>query len=125
MVGLAPEANPGRRFENDIRWWHGVWTFVCRSCPDAVGEEDVIGCRYPSGYEVPAGRAAEWGERLGELLAAGAVQGYLDRWESCGNPGLPPAFSVENVARFAEFCRASGGFRVTGDFPGPRVRHSM
>ena len=92
---------PGEYFRNNIWWWGPLARFICEHA-----KEEAEPCEHwftNDGDGLNAEQAVALADRLDELLADGTVDEHAKYMGS---------FSVENVQKFSEFARASGGFKI-------------
>ncbi len=132
ITGLKPTSPVGKYFYNAVWRWIPLWEYIARECSNIVTERDVTLGESNSGHRISRTKATAIGKRLHKLLRTGKTQVYAGRMRrstlprskapalvnvrkvarALGVTAAPPAFSVENVREFADFCAASGGFEI-------------
>ena len=133
VIGLKPANSAGKYFYNTVWYWIPLWEYVTSECSDIVTRRDITLGGSNSGHRISRTKATAIGKRLHSLLRTGKTQAYakglrrssLSRskapalvavrkiTKALGATAGPPAFSVENVREFADFCVASGGFEIS------------
>jgi hypothetical protein len=113
------DANPGRYFRNNVWWWRPLWDYVCDACQDILEEEDWNRGHYNDNHLIDEEKSIAIADILDRELENGDTDKYKelyddqikelskkDKFES----SYP--FEIDNVKRFALFCRESGGFTI-------------
>jgi hypothetical protein len=133
LIGLKPTKKVGVYFRNSIWGWIPLWEYTASECSDILTKRDITLGGSNSGHRISRTKATAIGKRLHSLLRTGKTQAYskglrrssLSRSKApalvnvrnvaraLGVTAGPPAFSVENVRAFADFCLASGGFEIS------------
>jgi hypothetical protein len=135
-MGMSVYGASGNEFRNNVWWWRPLWNYVCDVAAPFTTDEDRAGGHSNHGHFVCAFKAQEIASILLRKIESGEcavhamsrpIDGYLFSPENVlirdlesGKFGSLTAcqatsdynFSVENVAKFAEFCAASGGFEI-------------
>ena len=116
--------NPGIYFRNNVWWWRPLWDFVCSNCDDILTEEDMNHGCFNDNHKISETKAKKIAKRLYALIEDKTVEDYElvyeeyrkkkaesdDKEESfMGN--YP--FCQDNIAKFAKFCKESGGFVIS------------
>ena len=133
LTGLKPTNSVGKYFYNTVWYWSPLWEYIARECSDILTERDITLGGSNSGHRISRTKATAIGKRLDGLLRTGKTQAYAKRLRrsslsrskapalvsvrkvvrALGVTAGPPAFTVENVREFADFCVASGGFEIS------------
>ena len=115
--------NPGIYFRNNVWWWRPLWDFVAYVCEDFLTEKDLQGGSYNDGYEISEDKALKIAKRLEKAVKNGIADDYSDMIKSRHKIQAKSKdkdvkfmsnypYDVENVERFALFCKESGGFQI-------------
>ena len=94
-----------------------MWTYVCNECDDILTIKEAEGGTYNDGVKISKAKAEKIAKRLEERLKDGSVDlhkaGYdatvdeiNDEWAS------KYPFDSNNVVKFVDFCKESGGFEI-------------
>lgn len=109
VVGLAPTAEVGEYFRNNIWWWHPLASYLTATYPDLTA-----GCEYwgsNDGDGLNAAEAIALAAAVQRDVADGSVAAAAAEF-AAQRRDIPVRFSVENVAAFADFAAHSGGFAI-------------
>lgn len=113
--GKAPTTEAGKYFSNNVWWWHPLWDYCCEVAPDIIDSKLAKSGHYNDGAGLDAHGAGLLAVRLRELIVKGEVAEYAARYqreqEAEGVDQRYP-FDATNVAKFAAFLEASGGFEI-------------
>ncbi len=137
LVAYKPKNESGRYFRAFGGWWKPLADFVIDKCPDLLRDGEVESWYSSSGHIVDAETAIAIAKKLDRLIKGGVAKrreielmiyfpptrcgfcegtGLKDQGEcpTCHGKGniQRSNFSEENVKKFVEFCRNSGGFDI-------------
>ena len=108
------DENKGVYFRNNIWWWRPLVEYVYENTGE-ISEDDYNEWHLNSGYQVDEVTAIRIADTLEFLIKNGHTikhqQEILETNDS-ENEEVTYPFNVENVERFAAFCRESGGFEI-------------
>lgn len=117
------ENTPGAYFRNNVWWWRPLWSFICFNCEDILTEKDMTSGSYNDFHKISKTKAIKIADRLETLLDEGKVDEHAKEYEKERKIAAESKekdvkfasnypFNVENVKKFAEFARFSGGFTI-------------
>ena len=125
LYGISPSGkdNPkgilmdekGGYFRNSVWNWRPLWDLVCNTSMDILTPEDCLRGTYNDFHTIDKSKALRIAARLDKHLKSGFIKKYIeDRDKELSNDGVNSGYElvVENVERFAEFCKFSGGFKI-------------
>jgi DnaJ-class molecular chaperone len=137
LVAFRPIDESGQYFRNIDGWWKALANFILDKSPNVLRDGEAEGWFRNTGHIVDAETATAIANRLHQLLEQGVVKRHEIEFElayppvicsSCSGTGIQNQaecvacrgrgklnrsyFTEENVKRFAEFCRHSGGFDI-------------
>ena len=115
--------NPGIYFRNNVWWWRPLWDYVCDECANVLDEDDMKAGCYNDGKVITKTKAIKIADILFKKIESGETDKYAYQFEeNRKNLGKSDdkdnqfmssyPFNTDNVKRFAEFCRESGGFEI-------------
>lgn len=121
--------NSGVYFRNNCWWWRPLWNFVCENCKGILSDDQMESGNYNDGVEITSQQAKEIAETIEMLDKEGVLEEYQLKYEAerikaeednkgkkCSDEGYNWAssypFNAENVRRFGEFAKQSGGFQI-------------
>lgn len=114
IYGQAPTSDAGKYFRNNVWWWRPLQLVIYMTCADILTEEELRELGFNDGYAYNAQKAAAIATRLSDIAAD---EERLDRYRQKAMALLPEvyheAWSKENILKFVEFLRHSGGFEVS------------
>lgn len=125
LVGLNPTNEYGEYFRNNIWSWPPLWSFVCHCCNDILTPEQIEEGYSNTGVVIEAWQAQLIAQRLKECIVTNTVQilqseVVIPQKIEQKNQALAKLFGgrgaerdlQDNLRKFIEFARASGGFRI-------------
>jgi hypothetical protein len=137
LKAYKPKFEPGRYFRAFGGWWKHLADFVIDTCPELLRGGEIDGWYSNTGHIVDVDIAIAIAKKLDHLIKAGAAKrreiqlliafppvrcGYCEgtgskdqiKCTACDGKGEIERshFSEENVKKFVEFCRNSGGFDI-------------
>jgi hypothetical protein len=137
MATLEAANGSEKRFYNNIRSWKRLVDFLIDTCRDLLREGEIEGWYSNHGHIVDAETASAIAKNLDRLIKGGLAKrreielmiafppircGFCegagfkgkDKCRTCDGEGEieQSFFTEENVRKFAEFCRHSGGFDI-------------
>lgn len=129
IYGITPKNTTGEYFRNNWWWWRPLWALTVHFCDDILTDKDIREGSENSGHKITSKKATAIAARLKEKLDDGSIHNLVSNMEiarkeaqkhntehnlEIGKEGyLWPAeypISVDNVAKFIEFVKNSGGF---------------
>tara|TARA_R100000458_G_C8224269_1_gene207738 strand:+ start:216 stop:683 length:468 start_codon:yes stop_codon:yes gene_type:complete len=117
------DETPGIYFRNNVWWWRPLWMFICENCDDILTKKDMESGHYNDFHEISKTKANKLANKLDKLINDGTAKEFQEDWENQIEEAKKSddeetkfwsnyPFSVDNVSRFAEFVRYSGGFTI-------------
>tara|TARA_R100000234_G_scaffold3291_3_gene2762 strand:+ start:17630 stop:18157 length:528 start_codon:yes stop_codon:yes gene_type:complete len=115
--------NPGIYFRNNVWWWRPLWDYVCNECIDVLDKDDITAGHYNDGRVITKTKAMKIADILFKKIESGETDKYANHFEIKRkeaeksddkdiNYKSSYPFNTDNVRRFAEFCKESGGFEI-------------
>ena len=126
-MGFDLVGQNGQDFRNNVWWWRPLWDYVCEHCD--LSEKAKQSGNYNDGVEITSQQAIEIADTITVLDEAGVLEEYELKYETerakaeesnkgkkCGDEDYNWAssypFHADNVRRFGEFAKQSGGFQI-------------
>ena len=123
------EANVGVYFRNNVWFWRPLWTFICDNCDHILTEDQIQGGTCNDGTLIEHDQAEEIHNVIVNTIGKKQIIKMQCEYEDIrketekknkgkklGDDGYDfnanYPFDAENVLRFAEFCKESGGFEI-------------
>ena len=119
VYGMDPQTEKGHYFRNNVWFWRPLWQLICEECNDILTKKQMESGCYNDGVEVSAEQAIQIFKRLVDKapeIEEGVLEYEKDRKEAKEKD--PKDFDThypltsENIWKFAEFCKESGGFSI-------------
>lgn len=102
-------ATNGKQFYNNVRSWRLLADLIFDNCADLIKEDERQGWHEGYGKIISRETASAIANRLEALMD----QGVVDRYKiELSIVNLQSHFSEDNLKKFIEFCRHSGGFDI-------------
>jgi len=137
LKAYKPKNESGKYFRAIGGWWKPLADFVIDTCPELLRDGEIDGWYSNTGHIVDVDIAIAIADKLDDLIKRGSAKrreielmiafppircGYCEgtgskdkskceMWDGKGEIERAH-FSEENVKKFAEFCRNSGGFDI-------------
>jgi hypothetical protein len=105
----ALEGVNGNHFHMNTRSWRLLADFIFERCADLIKGDERQGWHENYGKMISRETAIAIADRLEKLIEEGAVKRYQIELSIVN---MEFYFSEENLRKFIEFCRHSGGFDI-------------
>tara|TARA_R100000008_G_C3486443_1_gene116472 strand:+ start:227 stop:595 length:369 start_codon:yes stop_codon:yes gene_type:complete len=117
IVGKKAKSEKGEYFRNNVWFWRPLWQYICIECDDILTIKQAEGGCFNDGVKISKAKAERIAKRLEEKIQDGSVDlhkaGYDATVDKVGDKWAQNyPFLTENVVKFAEFCKESGGFEI-------------
>lgn len=98
-----------KSFHINTRSWRLLTDFIFDRCDDLIKDDERHGWHSSYGKIISAETAVAIADRLERLIEEGVVERYIIELSIVN---MHTYFTEENLRKFIEFCRHSGGFDI-------------
>lgn len=73
--------NPGTYFRNNVWWWRGLWSYVCKVGKKIMTEKDITAGHSNSGDTISKTKATKLAKLIKEELTNGKTKEFVKKYE--------------------------------------------